>query len=130
MPALFRAGLASHHHPEQFGIRAENRRRLVVEDLLVGFQRSQQFVESRILRIGGAVSARRLCIAFAFDLLGILVGAGEDFLFLAIGIGADFQRLLLALGSILPRDTFAFRAHASINALLALLRQIEPLDAH
>ena len=116
---------------QQFRIGAEDRGGLVVQHLLIRLQRAQQLVEARIARIG----LRRRCAwtrrrPRPLIFFGLLVGHRQDLLLLPVGVGADAQRLLLAFGAVLPRDALALGPHARIDALLVLLRQVQPLDAH
>src|ERR1019366_3049373 len=125
-----RRRLPFRQYPQQFRVGTQDRGGLIVQHLAVRFQRPQQPVESRVLRVRLPVNPCRLGIALALHLLRLPVGRREYLLLLPVRIGTDAQRLLLALRAVLARDAFALRPHARIHALLILFRQVQPFDAH
>src|SRR5437870_4685804 len=102
-----RSALTSRQDLEQLRIRAEDGCGLVIQNLLVGLQSPQQFVQFRIPGICLAVNARGFGVALALGGLGLLVSHGENLFALAVGVGADAEGLLFTLGAILAGDALA-----------------------
>ena len=121
---------AALEEPEELVVGRQHQRGALAERLPVGLEAAHEGVELGVPRVGLGVDARRLGVALAALDLGVPPRLGHDHLRRAIGLGPDRARLLLALRAVLSRQPIALGAHARVDVLLGLLRQLGAIDAH
>src|SRR5271166_833565 len=86
---------------EEVRLRADQRPGLsVAEAVLVGLHGPVKREEFRIGAVGVGEDAVAFAVAFAANLLGLLLGLGGDDRHLAVGFGLDLLALLRPLGAV------------------------------
>src|SRR6185312_14744103 len=83
-----------------------------------------------VLAEGVGIDADAVGVALAAQDLRLLLRLGDDLDALPVGVGGDLLGEAVALGAELRRLALAIGAHAGIDRLAVLLRQIGAADAY
>src|SRR5271166_5789789 len=104
--------------------------RPAAEAVLIGLHRAVEREEFRVRAVSFGEDAVALAVAFAADLLGLLLSLRCDDGDFAVRFGLDLLALLRSLRTIGCRPLLALGLHAAEYGLRVLRRQVGALNAH